>query len=207
MAPSSIVRLHAHPRYPVGCPCTVFSASQLLIQKSKPSNLLQGNWKASPVLGCSIWGVCSITEQVSRAWFIREKSIYPRKSESKTKFLGDSRATTSIKSLSLPKSKNTQDRWSCTFFNIDSWGLTPFLKNEHWILSHCWWERTKQSCFLFLRLQIFFCFSPDGFRVSDFSTHPPWNPSTHLPCLYWTSEPDSVNWLVPFYRWGNAILG
>lgn len=42
------------------------------------------------------------------------------------------------KSLPLPKSKNTQDRWSCTFFNIDSWGLMPFLKNEHWILSHCW---------------------------------------------------------------------
>lgn len=104
-------------------------------------------------------GVCSSTEQVSRAWFIREKSIYPRKSESKTKFLGDSRATTSIKSLLLPKSKNTQDRWSCTFFNIDSWGLTPFLKNEHWNLSHCWWEQTKQSCFLFLRLQMILFFS------------------------------------------------
>lgn len=48
VAPASGVRLPAHPKRPVGCPCIMFSASLLLIQKSKPSNLLQWNWKTSP---------------------------------------------------------------------------------------------------------------------------------------------------------------
>ena len=48
VAPSSGVRSPAHPKRPVGCPCIMFSASPLLIQKSKTSNLLQWNRKASP---------------------------------------------------------------------------------------------------------------------------------------------------------------
>lgn len=50
-------------------------------------------------------GVCNITDQVSKVWFIREKSISLRSSESRTKFLGNSRATTLIKASHFLKAK------------------------------------------------------------------------------------------------------
>lgn len=92
---------------------------------------------------------CNITEQVSKVWFIRVKLIYLRSSESSVKVFSDSYTTTSIKAFQFLKAKTLKaGEVALFFFNIDGWGLMPFLKNEHLILSHCQWELAKQSSFL-----------------------------------------------------------
>lgn len=111
LAPSSTVRLPAPPTCPVGCSCTISSAS-CFSDTEKGDLLIMLKWKMSPMarLG-SAWtqtsgrDVSNITGQVSKVGFVRETSIHLRSSESRTKFLGNFCATTSVKASHFVRAK------------------------------------------------------------------------------------------------------